>query len=131
LFNALTERPAARSAAHRLTSIAGLFYLATGLTMCAAPRLMPILFFEPTFVGREEGLMRLVGWIMAVVGWFLWVGGRTAGRSLIAAGIVARLAVPLVAIPLAMSGVFPHMMFVFGVLDPISGLVTWRILSKG
>jgi hypothetical protein len=42
----------------------------------------------------------------------------------------ARLAVPLVAIPLAMNGIFPHMMYVFAVLDPVSGLVTWRILSK-
>lgn len=67
---------------------------------------------------------------MAVVGWLLWIGGRIGARSFVAAGIVARLAVPLVVIPLAMNGVFPHMMYVFGVLDPVLGLLTWRILSK-
>jgi len=63
------------------SSTTGLFYLAMGLTICAVPRLIPILFFEPTFTGREEGLFRLVGWIMAVVGWFLWIGGRSGSRS--------------------------------------------------
>ena len=130
LIQALAEKSSARSTACRLTSISGLFYLAMGLTICAVPKLIPILFFEPTFTGREEGLFRLVGWIMAVVGWLLWIGGRSGARSFVAAGIVARLAVPLVVIPLAMNGVFPHMMYVFGVLDPVSGLLTWRILSK-
>ncbi len=130
LIQALAEKSAARSTAHRLTSISGLFYVAMGLTICTVPRLIPIVFFEPTFTGREEGLFRLLGWIMAVVGWFLWIGGRSGARSFVAAGIVARLAVPLVAIPLAMNGVFPHMMYVFGVLDPVSALLTWRILSK-
>jgi hypothetical protein len=129
-IEALVEKSAGRSTAYRLTSISGLFYLAMGLAICAVPRLIPILFFEPAFTGREEGLFRLVGWIMAVVGWLLWIGGRSGVRSIVAAGIVARLAVPLVAIPLAMNGVFPHMMYVFGVLDPVSGLLTWRILSK-
>jgi hypothetical protein len=29
-----------------------------------------------------------------------------------------------------MNGVFPHMMYVFGVFDPVCGLLTWRILSR-
>jgi hypothetical protein len=130
LIQALAEKSAARSTACRLTSISGLFYLAMGGTICAVPMLIPILFLEPTFTGREQGLFRLVGWIMAVVGWLLWIGGRSGARSLVAAGIVARLAVPFVAIPLAMDGVFPHMMYAFGVLDPLSGLLTWRILRR-
>jgi hypothetical protein len=130
LIQALAEKSASRSIASRFTSISGLFYLGMGLTICALPTLIPMLFFEPTFTGREEGLFRLVGWIMAVVGWFLWIGGRTGARSFVAAGIIARLAVPLVVIPLAMTGAFPHMMYIFGVLDPVSGFVTWRMLSK-
>ena len=109
--------------------MSGLFYLGMGLTICAAPTLIPALFFEPSLTGREGGLLRLVGWIMAVVGGFLWIGGRAGARSFVAAGIIARLAVPLLVIPLAATGVFPHMMFAFGVLDPVSGVVTWRMLS--
>jgi len=130
LIQALADTSATRSTASRFTSLSGLIYLGMGLTICALPALVPLLFVEPTFTGREEGLFRLVGWIMAVVGWFLWIGGRTGARSFVAAGIIARLAVPLVVIPLAMTGVFPHMMYVFGVLDPVSGLVTWRMLRK-
>jgi hypothetical protein len=130
LVQALAEKSTARSTAYHLTSISGLFYLAMGLTICIVPRLIPILFFERSFTGREEGLFRLVGWIMAVVGWLFWIGGRNGTRAFVAAGIVARLAVPLVAIPLAMNGVFPHMMYVFSVLDPALGLLNWRILSK-
>jgi hypothetical protein len=130
LLQALTERPATSSPAARFTSASGIFYLATGLAICAAPTLIPTLFFEPALAGREAGLFRLIGWVMAVVGWFLWIGGRTGARAFVAAGIVARLAVPLVVIPLAMNGVFPHMMYVFGALDPASGLVTWRLLAR-
>jgi hypothetical protein len=130
LVQALAERSSSPPVASRFTSISGLFYVAMGLTICAAPSVVPVLFFEPAFAGREAGIFRLVGWIMAVVGWLLWSGGRTGARSFVAAGIAARLAVPLVVIPLALAGVLPHMMYVFGLLDPVSALVTWRLMSK-
>ena len=130
LIKALAEKSPSRSTASRLTAVSGLFYLGMGLTICAIPTLVPSLFVEPPFVGREDGLFRLIGWIMAVVGWFLWMGGRTGARSFVAASIVARLAVPLITIPLARSGVFPHMMYVFGLLDPASAVMTWRLLAR-
>lgn len=130
LLKALGEQSPTRTTASRFTSISGLFYLGMGLTICTAPTLVPLLFLEPAFSGREAGLFRLVGWIMAVVGWFLWIGGRTGTRAFVAAGIVARLGVPVVAIPLAVSGVFPHMLWVFGLLDPLSGLVAWRLMAR-
>src|SRR5258706_16408445 len=130
LIQALAEKSAARSTASRFTSISGLFYLAMGLTICGLPTLVPMLFFEPTFTGREEGLFRLVGWIMAVVGWFLWIGGRTGARSFVAAGVIARLAGPPVVISLAMTRALPPMMYIFGVLDPVSRLVTLGMLFQ-
>jgi hypothetical protein len=130
LLHALREKSPTVSPASRMTSVAGVFYLCTGLAICAAPAIVPTVFFEPGFAGREAGIFRLVGWIMAVVGGFLWVGGRSGARSFVAAGIVARLAVPLVVIPLAVAGIFPHMMMIFGVLDPLTGLLTWRLMSS-
>ena len=67
LLKALAERSPTRSIASRFTSVSGLFYLGMGLAICAAPSLVPTLFFEPPFKGREAGLFRLIGWIMAVV----------------------------------------------------------------
>ena len=130
LFQTLAEREPSSSPAARFTSASGVFYLAMGLAICAAPTLIPTLFFEPAFAGREAGIFRLIGWVMAVVGWFLFIGGRTGARAFVAAGIVARLAVPLVVVPLGMAGVFPHMMYVFGLLDPVSAVVTWRLLAR-
>jgi hypothetical protein len=130
LLQALVEKAPARSTASRFTSMAGISYVCMGLVICAVPTLIPVLFFEPALTGREAGLLRLVGWIMAVVGWFLWIGGRVGARAFVAAGILARVAVPLVVIPLAMSGTFPHMMYVFGVLDPVSGVLTWRLMAR-
>lgn len=130
LVHELVPKSSAPSAASRFTSVSGVFYVGMGLAICAVPNLIPTLFFEAPFAGREAGLFRLIGWIMAVVGWLLWTGGRTGARSMVAAGIVARLAVPLVVIPLAVTGTFPHMMYVFGVLDPVSALVTWRLLAR-
>lgn len=131
LLKALAERSATRSFASRFTSVSGLFYVGMGLVICVAPTLVAALFFEPSLAGREAGLFRLVGWVMAVVGWFLWIGGRTGATSFVAAGIVARLGVPLVAVPLALGGVLPHMLWVFALLDPLSGVLTWRLLAKG
>jgi hypothetical protein len=117
--------------ASRFTSLSGLFYLGMGVAICAVPTLIPTVFFEPALVGREAGLVRLIGWMMAVVGCLLWVGGRTGARAFLLAGILARLAVPLVAIPLAIAGVFPHLLGVFAVLDPVTAVVTWRLMARG
>src|SRR5260221_13343010 len=113
LIQALAEKSAARSTASRFTSISGLFYLAMGLTICGLPTLVPMLFFEPTFTGREEGLFRLVGWIMAVVGWFLWIGGRAGDRSFAAGGVLPRLAGSPGVDPLSISGASPATLYIF------------------
>jgi hypothetical protein len=129
LIQALKEKSASPSAAARFTSSTGLLYLAFGLGICAIPALVPVLFFEPTFQGREEGLLRLSGFIMAVVGWFFWIGGRTGARAFVAATIIPRLVVPAPLVFLATTGVFPHFMYAMAALDPALALVAWRRMS--
>ena len=45
-------------------------------------------------------------------------GGRSGARQIVAASVVDRLVfVPLVLMPVAMAGVFPHMFIAFALLD--------------
>jgi hypothetical protein len=45
--------------------------------------------------------------------------------------VVDRLVlVPLVLIPTALAGVFPHVLLTFAVLDPALALVAWRLLAS-
>jgi len=120
LLSDMTEAPAQRSAASRCTSACGLLYLAAGLSMLAWPGQAQVMLGERPFVGDEAALVRVIGMLLAVAGWFQIFGGRTGGRQFVAATVLDRLIlVPLVLVPTALAGVFPKMMLVFAVLDPV------------
>jgi hypothetical protein len=131
LLSDLAEAPAQRSAASRFTSACGLLYLATGLSIIAWPGQVQALFGERAFVGTEEALMRVIGMLLTIIGWFYFFGGRTGGRQFVAATVLDRLVlVPLVLVPTALAGVFPKVMLTFALLDPVLALVTWRLLAS-
>jgi len=131
LLSDLAEAPAQRSAASRFTSACGVLYLATGLSMLAWPGQAQVMLGERPFIGDEAGLVRVIGMLLAVVGWFYIFGGRTGGRQFVAATVLDRLIlVPLVLVPTALAGVFPKMMLVFAVLDPVLALVAWHLLRR-
>jgi hypothetical protein len=89
------------------------------------------LFGERVFVGSEAALVRVIGMLIAIVGWFYFFGGRTGGRQFVAATVLDRLVlVPLVLVPIALAGVFPKTMLLFAVLDPVLALVAWRMLAS-
>lgn len=120
LLSDLIEAPAQRSAASRFTSACGLLHLAAGLSMLAWPGQAQVMLGERPFVGDEAALVRVIGMLLAVAGWFYIFGGRTGGRQFVAATVLDRLIlVPLVLVPTALAGVFPKMMLVFAVLDPV------------
>lgn len=128
----LLEAPSNLSSASKFTSVCGVFYMGTGLLVLAWPGAVQTLFLDPAFQGREEALIRVLGMIVAVLGWFYIFGGRSGGRQFVASTVLDRIVlVPLVLIPTAMSGVFPHFMLTFGVLDPVLGLVAWFLLARG
>jgi hypothetical protein len=131
LLSDLAEIPSPLSQASRFTVASGLFYFASGLLFLAWPGATQTLFLDPPFAGREEALVRLIGMLLAIVGWFYIFGGRTNGRQFVAASVLDRLvAVPAVLVPLALSGVFPHLLFTFAILDPILALIAWYLLSR-
>jgi len=76
-------------------------------------------------------MMRVLGMTVAIIGWFYFFGGRAGGRQIVAASILDRIVlVPLVLVPAAAGGVFPHTLMLFAVLDPVLALVAWRLLSR-
>ena len=57
-------------------------------------------------------------------------GGRSGSRQFVAASVVDRLVfVPAVPVPLAIAGVFPHLLVTFAILDPllVPGLAWSRV----
>ncbi len=75
--------------------------------------------------------MRVLGLTVAVIGWLYVFGGRSGGRQIVAATVVDRvLFVPIVLVPLALTGVFPHVLITFAILDPSLALGGRLILSR-
>lgn len=131
LLSDLAEAPAQRSAASRFTSACGLLYMGAGLSMLAWPGQVQVMFGERPFVGDEAALIRVIGMLLTIVGWFYFFGGRTGGRQFVAATVLDRLIlVPLVLVPTALAGVFPKTMLLFVVLDPVLALVAWYLLRR-
>ena len=118
------------SAASNFSILNGVFYMATGALFILWPGSVQTLFQDPPFVGNEQALFRVIGMAVAVIGWLYFFGGRSGLRQFVAAAIIDRIIlVPAVLLPLVLSGVFPHSLGVFAILDPCLGIAAW-ILSR-
>ncbi len=127
----LKDSPQTLATSSKFTSLNSIIYLAVGTLLMIWPGAVQTLFLDPDFVGREAALVRLLGMTVAIIGWFYLFGGRSGGRQIVAASVLDRIIlVPLVLVPIAMAGVFPHLLFLFAVLDPLLGLVAWYLLAK-
>lgn len=131
LIKDLLEQPPSLSTGSRYTVMNGVVYLGAGALLLAWPGATQALFMEPAFVGHEEGLIRMIGMTVAVIGWLYFFGGRSGSRQIIAASVVDRLVlVPAVLVPLAIAGVFPHLLMTFAILDPLLGMGAWALLRR-
>jgi hypothetical protein len=131
LIATLLQTPARLSTASRYTAFNGWIYLSLGALLIAWPGMTQMLFMERAFIGNEEALMRVVGLTLVVVGWLYYFGGRTGAPSVTAASIVDRLIfVPAVLVPLAVAGVFPHLLGAFAILDPVLAVTAWVLLRR-
>jgi hypothetical protein len=126
----LFDKPTNLTAASRYTVANGFFYLGSGALLLAWPGATQTLFMEPAFVGHEKALFRVIGMTVAIIGLFYLFGGRSGARQLVAASVVERLAVPAVLLPLAIAGVFPHVLVMFAILDPLLAIGAWVLLSR-
>ena len=109
----------------------GVLYLAGGGLLVAWPGAVQTLFADPAFVGHEEGLIRVIGAALVVVGWLCLFGGRSGARVMVAATVPDRVVfIPAVLVPLALAGVFPHFLIAIAILDPVLGIGAWALLRR-
>jgi len=131
LIEDLLERPRDLSLASKYTAVNGVMYLALGAPLVIWPRMVQVIFRDAAFVGNEAALMRVVGMAIMVIGWMYLFGGLSGSKQIVAASVLDRLIlVPLVLVPLAIAGVFPHFLLTVAVLDPTLGIGAWIILNR-
>jgi hypothetical protein len=131
LMKELLEQPAASTTASKYTALNGVAYLVIGVVIIVWPGAIQTLFMEPAFVGREEGLIRVIGLTIVVIGWLYLFGGRSGARQFVVASVIDRLLfVPLVLLPLAIVGVFPHLLVTFTIFDALLAIGAWVLLSR-
>jgi hypothetical protein len=131
LMKELLEQPAASTTASKYTALNGVAYLVIGVLLIVWPGAIQTLFMESAFVGREEGLIRVIGLTIVVIGWLYLFGGRSGARQFVVASVIDRLLfVPLVLLPLAIVGVFPHLLVTFTIFDVLLAIGAWVLLSR-
>jgi hypothetical protein len=131
LIKALLEKPSNLTTASKYTAMNGFIYLAVGLLLIVWPGATQTLFGDAAFVGHEEGLMRVIGLTVVVIGWLYVFGGRSHARQIVAASVIDRLIfVPAVLIPVAMAGVFPHLLLTFAALDVLLAIGAWVLFAR-
>jgi hypothetical protein len=131
LIKDLLEKPSNLPTGSKYTAVNGLLYLGTGALLVAWPGAIQTLFMDPAFVGHEEALFRVIGLTVAVIGWLYVFGGRSGAQQIVAASVIDRLVfVPVVLVPLAIAGVFPHFLMALGVLEPTLAVGAWVLLSR-
>ena len=131
LVRALVAKPTHLTPASRYTALNGLIYLAIGLLLIAWPGATQTLFMDRAFVGEEQGLIRVVGLTVVVIGWLYLFGGRSGARQIVAASVVDRLLfVPAVLVPLAIAGVFPRLLLSFAFLDVALAIGAWLLFGR-
>ena len=102
-----------------------------GLLVTVHPGIAQSLMLDREFASQEASLARVIGLMIAIVGWLYIFGGRFGGRPFVAATIVDRIVlVPLVLLPLIYHGVFPHTLLTFAILDPVLAGVAWWLLNR-
>lgn len=131
LLRDLMAVPETLPAVSKFTIANGFVYLASGLLFVVWPDAVQMVFLDPDFSGHEAGLVRVIGLAVVIIGWLYVFAGRSGARQLVAATVIDRLLfVPIVLVPLALQGVFPHVLIAFAILDPSLAVVAWLMLIR-
>jgi hypothetical protein len=131
LLNDLQAKPANLTTSSKYTELNGIIYFVAGALLVVWPGVTQVLFMERAFVGDEQALMRVIGLALGLVGWLLFFGGRSGGEQVAAATVIDRLIfVPLVLVPIVISGVFPRLFLAVVLLDVSLAIGAWVIISR-
>ena len=129
-LQALLARPAHLTPLSRYTIANGAFYLAFGLTLYAWPQAANLLGAAP-YAADQDGLVRLVGFCVALIGWFYVFGGRGNTDAFGLSTVADRLLVPLFVLPLGLTGAVDlGLVLPLAILDPLLGLGAYAIWRR-
>jgi hypothetical protein len=127
----LLEMPASRTTASKYTAMNGFIYLGLGALFLLWPGAVQTIFRDEPFTGHEGALFRVIGLTVMVIGWLYLFGGRSGSRQVVAASVLDRwILVPLVLVPIAIAGVFPHVLLAFALLDASLALGAWILRRR-
>ena len=127
----LLEMPASRTTASKYTAMNGFIYLGLGALFLLWPEAVQTIFRDEPFAGHEGALFRVIGLTVMVIGWLYLFGGRSGSRQVVAASVLDRwILVPLVLVPIAIAGVFPHVLLAFALLDASLALGAWILRRR-
>jgi hypothetical protein len=127
----LFSKPPPHTPLTRYTQWNGMLYLSMGALFYVWPGSAQVLLQAPPFQGAEAGLLRTLGVTIAVIGYFYIFGSRTGQDRFGVATIFDRLLVPVLLVPLVVSGALsPSLGLPFAVLDPVLGLGAWVVFSR-
>lgn len=131
LIKTLLAKPASLTAASKYTALNGFIYLMIGFLLIVWPGVTQTLFSDPAFAGHEEGLVRVIGLTVVVIGWLYVFGGRSGSSQIVAASVIDRLIfVPAVLVPVALAGAFPHLLLTFAGFDVLLAVGAWILLAR-
>lgn len=107
----------------RYTAANGVLYVVFGVVVYAWPEVTQLIG-AADFEAGESGLVRVLGFVMAVIGWFYIMGARTRADSFGLATVFDRvLIVPVFLLALvAADAVDAGLVVPFAILDPVLGL---------
>jgi hypothetical protein len=109
----------------------GVLYMLLGATFYVWPGSVQVLLRAPAPQAGEAGLVRALGITIAFIGYFYFFGGRTGQDRFGVATILDRLIVPVLVIPLVVSGeLSPQLGLPFAVLDPVLAIGAWAIFAR-
>jgi hypothetical protein len=129
-FQALLKDPGPHTPLSRYTFFNGVFYLLFGFSLYVWPGQLQLSFGIPPYAGNEEGMVRVVGILSAVIGWFYVFGSRTRSDIFGLSTVADRLLLPFFLLPLGFTGAIPMPVAIaMSVVDPVLGIgayVVWR-----
>ena len=129
LISLVLEKPPILTTASKYTVFNGVVYVSLGVLLILWPGAIQTVFRERVFIGDEQGLMRVIGLVVLLIGYYLVIGGRSGSRQATAASVIDRMTiVPLVLLPLATSGVFPRFLITVVIVDFCLAVTTWMFL---